>query len=266
MKARPSVCVTRSVSDDGVSKILGWEKARPMEAVFFDIDFTLIHPGPTFDGSGYQLFATRYGLSVEPSRFADAVRVASVELDESNDNVYRPDPFIRYAKRVLVEMGASGSALDACAREIYDEWATCHHFVLYEDVRPTFSELCKAGYRIGLISNTHRCLETFQDYFNLSAFVTAAVSSSDHGYLKPHPSIFHEALRLVGVSADQGVMVGDSVTHDVMGARQVGMKAILLARSGDVNNSRADEVPEIHSLVELPPMLARWPIELSTGE
>ena len=175
-------------------------------------------------------------------------------------------PLERNAKRVLVEMGASGSALDACAREIYDEWATCHHFVLYEDVRPTFSDLCKAGYRIGLISNTHRCLETFQDYFNLSAFVTAAVSSSDHGYLKPHPSIFHEALRLVGVSADQGVMVGDSVTHDVMGARQVGMKAILLARSGDVNNSRADEVPEIRSLVELPKLLARWPIEPSAGK
>ncbi len=237
-----------------------------MEAVFFDVDYTLIHPGPTFDGSGYQSFATRYGLNVEPSRFSEAVRVASVELDEFNDNVYCPDPFIRYAKRVLVEMGASGSTLDACALEIYDEWANCRHFSLYEDVRPTFSDLNKAGYGIGLISNTHRCLETFQNHFNLSAFVTAAVSSSDQGYLKPHPSIFHEALRLVGVPAEQGVMVGDSVTHDVMGARQVGMKAILLARSGDVNNSLADGVPEIRTLVELPTMLARWPIELSAGE
>tara|TARA_B100000029_G_C17568104_1_gene955703 strand:- start:1700 stop:2413 length:714 start_codon:yes stop_codon:yes gene_type:complete len=237
-----------------------------MEAVFFDIDFTLIHPGPTFDGSGYQSFATRYGLSVEPSRFAEAVRMASIELDESNDNIYRPDPFIRYAKRVLIEMGACGSALDACAREIYDEWAICHHFSLYEDVRPTFNDLNKAGYCIGLISNTHRCLETFQNYFNLSEFVEVAVSSSDQGYLKPHPSIFHEALRLVGVSAEQGLMVGDSVTHDVLGARQVGMAAVLLVRSGAVNGSRDDGVPEIHSLVELPSLLTRWPIELPAGE
>jgi len=257
---------TKSVLDDVVSKILVWEEERPMEAVFFDVDFTLIHPGPTFDGSGYQSFAARHGLNVEPSRFAEAVCVASVELDASNDNVYRPDPFIRYAKRVLVEMGASGSALDVCAREIYDEWATCRHFSLYEDVRPTFSDLNKAGYFIGLISNTHRCLETFQNHFDLSAFVTAAVSSSDHGYLKPHPSIFHEALRLVGVSADQGVMVGDSVTHDVSGACQVGMAAVLLVRSGDVTNSRHDGVPEIRSLVELPSLLARWPVELSAGD
>ena len=174
---------TKSALDDVVSKILVWEEERPMEAVFFDVDFTLIHPGPTFDGSGYQSFAARHGLSVEPSRFTEAVCVASVELDSSNDNIYRPDPFIQYAKRVLVEMGASGSALDACAREIYDEWATCQHFSLYEDVRPTFSDLNKAGYSISLISNTHRCLETFQNHFDLSAFVTAAVSSSDQGYL-----------------------------------------------------------------------------------
>ncbi len=237
-----------------------------MEAVFFDVDFTLIHPGPTFDGSGYRSFAARYGMYVEPSLFAQAVRLASFELDQSNDNVYRPDPFVRYAKRVLSEMGARGPALDACAREIYDEWATCHHFALYDDVRPAFSDLCKAGYCIGLISNTHRCLDTFQNHFNLSAFITAAVSSSDHGYLKPHPSIFHEALRLVGVSAEQGVMVGDSVMHDVLGARQVGMEAVLLVRSGDVSDSRADRVPEIRSLVELPKLLARWPIELSASE
>ena len=237
-----------------------------MEAVFFDVDFTLIHPGPTFDGFGYQSFAARYGLHVEPSRFAEAVRLASVELDQSNDNVYRPDPFVRYAKCVLSQMGACGPALDACAREIYDEWATCHHFALYDDVRPAFIDLCKAGYRIGLISNTHRCLETFQNHFNLSTFITAAVSSSEQGYLKPHPSIFREALRSVEVSAEQGVMVGDSVTHDILGARQVGMAAVLLVRSGDVNNSRADGVPEIRSLVELPTLLARWPIESSAGK
>ena len=43
---------TKSALDDVVSKILVWEEERPMEAVFFDVDFTLIHPGPTFDGSG----------------------------------------------------------------------------------------------------------------------------------------------------------------------------------------------------------------------
>ena len=29
---------------------------RPVSAVFFDVDFTLIYPGPTFQGEGYAAF------------------------------------------------------------------------------------------------------------------------------------------------------------------------------------------------------------------
>ncbi len=52
-------------------------------------------------------------------------------------------------------------------------------------------------------------------------------------------------------------MVGDSLTHDVEGALNVGMRAVLLNR-GDAAAPRvaADHrVPVIHSLRELPPLL-----------
>ena len=229
--------------------------ARRINAVFFDVDFTLIHPGSVFDGEGYRTFAARHGLQVESSRFEDAVRLASVELDRLHDGVYRPEPFLRYAGRVLTAMGAVGDGIEPCSREIYDEWAMCHHFALYDDVTPALAALHGAGYRIGLISNTHRCLESFQSHFELEPFITAAVSSSDHGYLKPHPSIFHAALDRVGTSAADGVMVGDSLTHDIAGARQVGMAAVLLVRSGQAPET-LDDVPVIRTLAELPDLLA----------
>ena len=31
-------------------------------------------------------------------------------------------------------MGGEGPGVDACAEEIYDEWAACQHFELYDDV------------------------------------------------------------------------------------------------------------------------------------
>ena len=31
-------------------------------------------------------------------------------------------------------MGGSGPNVDACSKEIYDEWAACHHFEMYDDV------------------------------------------------------------------------------------------------------------------------------------
>ena len=49
--------------------------------------------------------------------------------------------------------------------------------------------------------------------------------------MKPHPSIFAAALQLVDVPAADAVMVGDSVRHDVDGARRAGMRAVLLHRS-----------------------------------
>ena len=225
-------------------------------AVFFDVDFTLIYPGPTFDGEGYRQFAARHDVSVDPLSFTPAVASASVELDRAQDDIYRPELFIRYARRVLEQMGGDGPGLETCAREIYDEWAACQHFSLYYDVQPALEQLHAAGLRIGLISNTHRCLASFQSHFELEPYITAALSSSDHGYMKPHPSIFEAALRLLDAQPTESVMVGDSLNHDIRGARQVGMNGVLIERSAESDSDPLEGVPVIRTLAELPGMLA----------
>ena len=229
--------------------------AVPTRAVFFDVDFTLIYPGPTFQGAGYARFCASHGIEVDPTRFSDAVRSASSVLNEEQDHIYRPEIFVRYTRRIIEKMGGTGQALDACATEIYSEWAACQHFFLYDDVGPTLRELAGRGIKVGLISNSHRCLASFQQHFELHGLIAAALSSSEHGYLKPHPSIFESALKLVGVTAAESVMVGDSLPHDIEGARRVGMRGILVQRSADVSESTIPDVPVIHDLSELPALL-----------
>jgi putative hydrolase of the HAD superfamily len=143
--------------------------------------------------------------------------------------------------------------LDACAAEIYVEWARCHHFHLYDDVGAVMRSLAAGGIKVGLISNSHRSLDEFQAHFQLGTVVSAAVSSAEHGFMKPHPSIFHAALQRAGVRAETSVMVGDSVAHDIEGARGVGMRPVLLHRA----DGAAPEVdaPVIRSLAELPALL-----------
>jgi FMN phosphatase YigB (HAD superfamily) len=51
------------------------------------------------------------------------------------------------------------------------------------------------------------------------------------------------------------VMVGDSLVHDVDGARGLGMRAILVARAGGPVIGCPADVPIIRSLDELPAML-----------
>jgi HAD superfamily hydrolase (TIGR01509 family) len=228
----------------------------PTRAVFFDVDFTLIYPGPTFRGDGYRAFCTRYGIDVDPARFADAVASAAPLLDTADDTPYHDDIYIAYTRHIIEQMGGRGAAIDDCAREIYAEWAACQHFELYDEVPGVLQRLAAARIRVGLISNSHRCLASFQSHFELQGLISAAVSSSEHGLMKPHPSIFAAALRLVDVEPADAVMVGDSVRQDVEGALRSGMQAILLKRGegprADADALAARGIPVIRSLEELP--------------
>jgi HAD superfamily hydrolase (TIGR01662 family) len=222
-------------------------------AVFFDVDFTLIHPGPAFQGSGYRDFCARHGVLVDPARFAEAVASASTLLDHSG-GIYDPQIFIDYTRRIIEGMGGSGDRVDRAARDIYDEWSACHHFTLYDDVPDVLRELHARGLTIGLISNTQRCLASFQSHFELNGLFAVTLSSAEHGYMKPHPSIFQAALREAGSSVEESVMVGDSLEHDIAGARRLGMRAVLVSRSGMPPDCPTD-VPVIATLRDLPALL-----------
>ncbi len=222
-------------------------------AVFFDVDFTLIHPGQAFLGPGYRDFCARHGVTVDPERFGDAVTAAAPTLTRAGDT-YDPQIFIDYTKQIIAGMGGTGEHVDRAARDIYDEWAACHHFSLYEDVPEVLRQLRARGLTIGLISNTQRCLASFQSHFALDGMFAVRVSSAAHGYMKPHPRIFQTALEQAGVAAEESMMVGDSLMHDILGARRLGMRAVLLSRTGIPPGCPFD-VPVIATLTDLLPLI-----------
>ena len=65
-----------------------------------------------------------------------------------------------------------------------------HHFEMYDDVAPVMEELQKRGLIVGVISNSHRSLEAFREHFSLANIISVSVSGAEHGYMKPHRSIF----------------------------------------------------------------------------
>jgi HAD superfamily hydrolase (TIGR01662 family) len=225
-------------------------------AVFFDVDFTLIYPGPAFQGAGYRDFCARQGIEVNPDAFEQAVVQASSVLDPRSD-IYDYDAqlYIDYTRRIIEGMGGTGAGVEAAARDIYAEWAACRHFTMYDDVPDVLRALHASGLKIGLISNSHRCMDSFQTHFALEGLFSVMLSSLEHGYLKPHPSIFEAALRAVEAQPAEAVMVGDSLAHDIEGARRLGMRGILVARSGGPITACPPDVPVIQSLRELPPLL-----------
>ena len=223
-----------------------------IRAVFFDVDFTLIFPGPALLGEGYRRFCAAHGVDVDADRFDAAVAASSVILDDVDEHFYNDDLFIHYTASIIEHMGGgAGPNAIAAASAIYAEWASNHHFELYDDVAPTLRSLKQRGYIVGAISNSHRSLDAFREHFALGEFITTSVSGAEHGWMKPHRSIFEAALDKAGVFAGQSLMVGDSLKADVEGALAAGMHAVLLKRSGEMPAGVPAGVRVIRTLGEL---------------
>jgi putative hydrolase of the HAD superfamily len=69
--------------------------------------------------------------------------------------------------------------------------------------------------------------------FGLWPHVDALITSEECGVAKPDPAIFRSALERLGVAAHEAVMVGDSWANDIVGAANIGMRAIWLNRHGE---------------------------------
>ena len=226
-----------------------------IKAVFFDVDFTLIYPGPTFQAEGYRRACAAHGIIVDPAKFDAATAASSFILDEVEEQIYNHDVFIHYTASIIEKMGGRGAKVVEVAGEIYDQWSVNHHFELYDDVAPVLEALQRRGLIVGAISNSHRSLDAFREHFSLENIITVSVSGAEHGYMKPHRSIFDAALERAKVGAADALMVGDSFKHDIEGALNAGWRAVLLRRSGEVPYPLPDGLPVIKTLPDLVPLL-----------
>jgi putative hydrolase of the HAD superfamily len=136
--------------------------------------------------------------------------------------------WVAFTEQIIRGMGSNTGRAYECAVEMTRAWEHAHNFQIFEDVLPVLAELRGRGLKLGLVSNTGRDLEAFVVHHGLD--VDAVVSSGVHGKTKPHPTIFLAALERLDVTAEDAVMVGDSLEDDIEGARAAGMRALLLDR------------------------------------
>jgi HAD superfamily hydrolase (TIGR01549 family) len=219
-----------------------------LRAVVFDVDFTIARPGPDLGPEGYRELGRRHGLELDPSRYVEARAAALAEVKRHPELDHDEEIWVLFTERIIIGMGGRGDTY-AAAVEMERRWAQSTHFELYDDALPVLDALRGRGLRIGLLSNSSRDLLEFVAHHHLRA--DALLTSRAHGKTKPHESIFRAMLGLLGVTADEAVMVGDTIDDDVEGARAVGMQAVLLDREG-----RYPELLErLDDLRELPAFL-----------
>jgi putative hydrolase of the HAD superfamily len=201
-----------------------------IQAVLFDLDFTLAKPGPDLGPEGYQRLGRRFGLELDPALYKEARAKAVEGLHKHPDFRHDEEIWVAFTERIIRGMGGDSDGAYETAVEMTRAWEHAHNFDLFDDVPPVLDDLHQRGLKLGIVSNTGRDVDEFLRHHNLR--VDAALSSRVHGKVKPHPTIFQAVLDRLGVPADRAAMVGDSPEDDLEGARALGMKAFLVDREG----------------------------------
>jgi putative hydrolase of the HAD superfamily len=73
--------------------------------------------------------------------------------------------------------------------------------------------------------------EQFGEFFDVITL------SYEHGYVKPHPSIFMTTLDKLGVTPNQSLHLGDDPIADLQGARNIGMKIVFVNKKEAKSNA-----------------------------
>lgn len=110
------------------------------------------------------------------------------------------------------------------------------HFSVYGDTIKVLSAL-RNRFELGLVSDAQRVFfDRELDMAGLAGLWNVVVVSSDYGFHKPDPRLFQTALAQLGTQPDEAVYVGDSSTRDIQGARNAGIRSVLLRRSRQRND------------------------------
>jgi HAD superfamily hydrolase (TIGR01549 family) len=115
--------------------------------------------------------------------------------------------------------------------------------------------------RVGIVSNNlTREQHDKLRFCGFDALLDVVIISESAGVSKPDPEIFRIAMRQLGTTADDTVMLGDAWNTDIIGARAAGLRAIWFNPRHRPRPEPADDVVEIASLdpaVALPAILRR---------
>ncbi|MCU0487632.1 MAG: HAD family hydrolase [Anaerolineales bacterium] len=150
--------------------------------------------------------------------------------------------------------------LESIAEELM-VYVETHYY--HRQMRPEIPQVLQAlqdmGLKIGLISNvcSHGQVPRNLAEYGIAHFFNPVVLSSEYGWRKPDPAIFHYAARLANVPTSECLYVGDRVARDILGARKAGFR-LAVQILHDYDHGEVDEganpdavITEMSSLIDI---------------
>lgn len=241
-----------------------------LKAVLFDFDSTLIDRSreyqswPDFTKPHLEKVFARIQKSYPDLTWDDFyLEIEQVREKMWADRVYSPHVG-KLLTLSLERLGVSHNNIDEQDLLLAYDWKPVEGIVPFPDAIEVLESLYTYKIKTGIITNSSepmwmRDIE-LKKFGLLSYFPECRIASADVGYLKPHPKIFQVALSCLNIVPDQAVFVGDHYETDILGAKGIGMRAVLRLGTMIANKVEGTIKPDgiINDLSELLPLLDRW--------
>jgi len=225
-------------------------KAR-LKFVFFDVGNTL-----TYADLAVTLHPlTKRGLHPTDAQLRKAEIETRLEMDAINVSGSRHNPDAEYWRVFLTKlMDWMGFEDDGLLAEATFEWRSARNWTRMSPETPAILERLSSKYELAVISNSDGTMSRLLKHLELARFFRTVTDSGVVGHAKPSSEIFHLALQSIGALPEESVYIGDVYSIDILGAQNVGMRAILSDRLG----TYADlDVPKISSLDQVETLLQK---------
>jgi len=239
-------------------------KAEKIEAVLFDAGNTIVYPDYDLIVNTLEQFGVRMNAH-------DLYRLDCLLKDEYNlaaaSGVEITTLWEDYSCELLKRAGVDSGVMDqvlsqlAAYNEAEELWTK-----VFDEARAVLDELQAARFTLGVVSNSDGRIERYLYKTGLRGYFDFVVDSYLVGIEKPDPQIFRIGLELAHAAPEEIVFVGDSYLTDIVGARSVGMHAVMLREallfsqtSLQVSENSFD-CPVIMSLADLIPLIIKSPV------
>jgi putative hydrolase of the HAD superfamily len=218
---------------------------EPIRAVLLDALGTLVELERPWPHLVDELAARGVVVGEDRARAAMLAEMAYYRAhhDEAVDWEALKDLRRRCAAVVQEQLGTS-LPLD----DVLDALLGAIRFRPFPEVPDVLTRLRQGGARLAVVSNWDVSLHDVLERTALRPLVDAVAISAELGVAKPDAAIFRAALDRLGASAAGALHVGDSLEHDVAGARAAGIDAVLVARNG---TPAPEGVRTVRTLAEL---------------
>jgi putative hydrolase of the HAD superfamily len=106
----------------------------------------------------------------------------------------------------------------------------------------------KGQYPIAVISNSDGHIDAVLDRCGIRDCFASVTDSGNVGHEKPHPAVFEAALKQMKADPAESLYVGDLYSVDYVGARNVGMDAVLFDVAGTYREKEFSRVASLNEL------------------